>query len=146
MKKITFLMICDKLKPFLQGGSCNSTKLNEYSIERKVAITIYKLASCCEYRVAGDVFGVHKSTVHKYFYEVVRAINCLKSKYISFPKLDEALAIAEGFKLVSKMEQVIGAIDGNSTTNSYYILKLNIIPDNLYFRYPYSSSTTQRRT
>lgn len=64
-------------------------------VDKQVAITVYKLASCCEYRVVGNAFGVHKSTVKKYFYKVVNAINfVLFSKYIVFPDKTEALRIA----------------------------------------------------
>lgn len=64
------------------------------SIDKKIAMTIYKLASCCEYRVLGNAFGVHKSTVKKCFYQVVKAINAiLLSKYVKFPDEKEALYV-----------------------------------------------------
>jgi len=33
------------------------------------------LASCAEYRVVGNIFGIHKSTVKKCLYKVVNAID-----------------------------------------------------------------------
>lgn len=71
-------------------------------VDKQVAITVYKLASCCEYRV-----GVHKSTVKKYFYKVVNAINfVLFSKYIVFPDKTEALRIAADVEKKTGMVQV----------------------------------------
>uniref|UniRef100_A0A1B0DF08 Transposase Helix-turn-helix domain-containing protein n=1 Tax=Phlebotomus papatasi TaxID=29031 RepID=A0A1B0DF08_PHLPP len=43
--------------------------------EKQVALTVYRLASFAEYRVVGDVFGIHKSTVCQYFHRVVKCIN-----------------------------------------------------------------------
>lgn len=34
----------------------------------RVAIVLYKLGSCAEYRVVANQFGVHKSTVKKFVY------------------------------------------------------------------------------
>lgn len=76
-------------------------------VDKQVAITVYKLASCCEYRVVGNAFGVHKSTVKKYFYKVVNAINfVLFSKYIVFPDKTEALRIAADVEKKTGMVQV----------------------------------------
>jgi len=61
-------------------------------LEKQVAICAYKLATCAEYRVIGNVFGVHKSTVHKYFHIVVKAVLNLMSDLISFPELDECIS------------------------------------------------------
>lgn len=75
-------------------------------VDKQVALTLYKLASCCEYRIVGNAFGVHKSTVKKYFYEVVNAINTLSYKYIVFPDMTEALRIAAEVEKKTGMVQV----------------------------------------
>lgn len=104
-------MICEKLRPHLETSSNYITI--PVSVEKKVACTLYKLASCAEYRVVGDVFGVHKSTVHKCFYQVVRAINIFKAEYIKFPNEEESFNIAAKFEDISGIGNIIGAIDGN---------------------------------
>ncbi|TNN79270.1 hypothetical protein EYF80_010515 [Liparis tanakae] len=38
-------------------------------LEMRVAIVLYKLASCAEYRVVANQFGVHRSTVKKMVYQ-----------------------------------------------------------------------------
>lgn len=40
--------------------------------DKRVAMAIYKIASCAENRVVGDVFGVHRSTVLKYVKRFVK--------------------------------------------------------------------------
>jgi len=83
------------------------------SVEKKVAIVIFKLSSCSEYRVVGNLFGVHKSTVHTCVYQVCKAINkLLRPLHITMPTLDEAKFISQCIKKKTGMEQLIGAIDG----------------------------------
>ncbi|XP_018399514.1 PREDICTED: putative nuclease HARBI1 [Cyphomyrmex costatus] len=56
------------------------------NVEKKVAVALYYLASCCEYRVVGNVFGIHKSTVWKCVHAVVKAINTtLLPEWITMP-------------------------------------------------------------
>jgi hypothetical protein len=60
MKKSSFEILCSKLAPALKS---HLTPVREpISVEKKIAVSLYKLASCCEYRVVGNVFGIHKST------------------------------------------------------------------------------------
>jgi len=76
------------------------------SIKKQVAISLYKLASCSEYRVAGNVFGVHKSTV-----KIVKTINnVMAHTYINMP--NQAKYIAMQFENRSHIPQIIGYIDG----------------------------------
>lgn len=37
-------------------------------LDKRVAIALYKLASCGEYRIVANQFGVHKTIVKKFFY------------------------------------------------------------------------------
>ncbi|KMQ84770.1 nuclease harbi1-like protein, partial [Lasius niger] len=83
------------------------------SVKKQLAIALYKVASCSEYRVVGNVFGVHKSTVKKYLYRVMKAINeVLAPAYINMPNQDEAKYIAMQFENISHIFQIIGCIDG----------------------------------
>ncbi|XP_050064881.1 uncharacterized protein LOC126553811 [Aphis gossypii] len=111
MTKETFEKIVQELTIYLQPNSLPVR--TPVAIDKKIAMTIYKLASCCEYRVVGNAFGVHKSTVKKCFYQVVKAINTvLLSKYVKFPDEKEALRIANAVEKKTGMVQVIGMIDG----------------------------------
>ncbi|XP_036336157.1 protein ALP1-like [Rhagoletis pomonella] len=111
MSKKSFLLLCEKLECFLKND-CVPCITPPLAIEKQVAICLYKLASCGEYRVIGDVFGVHKSTVHKYFHLVVNALIQLKTEFIKFPQVGDALLIASEFEKKSHIPNIIGAIDG----------------------------------
>lgn len=110
MSKTSFETLCGLLEPHMPKQEHFLTV--PVPMKKQVAICLYKLASCAEYRVIGDVFGVHKSTVHKYFYIVINAILKLTKQYIQFPSLDESLEIAKRFEKKSNIPNIIGAIDG----------------------------------
>ncbi len=44
------------------------TFINPITLIMHVAVDLYKLGSCAEYRVVANQFGVHKSTVKKIMY------------------------------------------------------------------------------
>ncbi|XP_017487762.1 PREDICTED: putative nuclease HARBI1 [Rhagoletis zephyria] len=110
MSKDSFNMLCKKLSPYLPCPEVFVTP--PLTISHQVALCLYKIASCAEYRVVGDVFGVHKSTVHKYFHLVINAILQLRAEYLYFPKLEEAKTIAIAFQKITNIPNIIGAIDG----------------------------------
>jgi Stage III sporulation protein D len=96
MRKPTFQLLCDRLRPSLEPSEF-SIQL-PLSVEKKVAITLYKMASCSEYRVVANQFGVAKSTVHTAFYEVVKAINLLIPEMITMPTPEEVQEIANAYE------------------------------------------------
>ncbi|KAK4871867.1 hypothetical protein RN001_015991 [Aquatica leii] len=83
------------------------------TVEKKVGMSLYYLASCCEYRVVANQFGVHKSTVCRALHQFVRATNnILTPKHIRMPNEAEATDIARAFEHASHIPNIIGAIDG----------------------------------
>jgi len=71
----TFEWLCDNLREELLP-SLNQLETREpVSVEKQIAVCLYFLASCCEYRVVGNNFGIHKSTVWKCVHRVIDAIN-----------------------------------------------------------------------
>jgi len=38
------------------------------SLEKRVAVSLYKLSSSCEYKVVASAFGIHKTSVHRYLH------------------------------------------------------------------------------
>ncbi|XP_055716867.1 uncharacterized protein LOC129810425 [Phlebotomus papatasi] len=80
--------------------------------EKQVALTLYKLASCAEYRVIGDAFGIHKSTLCQHFHRVIKCINeKLVPRLIRMPKQDECRESAREFQNISSLPQIIGVLD-----------------------------------
>lgn len=64
-------------------------------VEKRVAVTLYKLATCAKYRVVGDVFGIHKSTVHKHLKRVINAIlKRITPLTVRMPNLQEAIQVS----------------------------------------------------
>lgn len=83
------------------------------SVSKKVAVPLYYLASCCEYRIVANQFGIHKATVCKTIHEFVKATNkILIEKYLHFPNETEAITISSHFEQRSKIPNIIGFIDG----------------------------------
>ena len=61
MRKETFLYICDQLKPVIAQ---QDTQLRRaISVQQRVAMTIWCLATPSEYQTIAHLFGVARSTV-----------------------------------------------------------------------------------
>ena len=57
----TFVMVCNDLRPFIQK---QDTRLRlAVTVEERVAITVWRLATNAEYRTLSELFGVGISTV-----------------------------------------------------------------------------------
>lgn len=112
--KDLFEYICSELESELKPLLNPLTKREPVSVEKQVGLCLYRLASSCEYRVVGKIFGLHTSTVQKHFYRVINAINKkLLRKVIYMPKENEALDISKRFqKITGGIPQIIGCIDG----------------------------------
>ncbi|XP_066593214.1 putative nuclease HARBI1 [Prorops nasuta] len=111
MKKIVFYYIVNTLKNSLQNAAL--TKRDPISVEKAVAITVFYLASCCEMRVVGNLFGVSKTSVWRCLHFVVNAINkVLGPIWIKMYTEAQCAMIAEIYKERSYIPQLIGAIDG----------------------------------
>lgn len=114
MSKSLFTKIVEELREELTPKPNPISTRKPTSVEKQVGICFYKLASCCEYRVVGRVFGIHKSTVNKFFYKVVKAINKkLLWKIIKMPDKEESKVISKKFKRKCGLPQIIGCIDGS---------------------------------
>ncbi|GAB0091360.1 protein ANTAGONIST OF LIKE HETEROCHROMATIN PROTEIN 1 [Sergentomyia squamirostris] len=82
--------------------------------EKQVALTLYKLTSCAESRIVADVFGIHKSTVCRYFHRVVKCINRkLMRALIHMPNEDQCQRSSREFEQLSGLPQIIRAVDGS---------------------------------
>ncbi|KAB0790080.1 hypothetical protein PPYR_15073, partial [Photinus pyralis] len=62
--------------------------------------------------VAGDFVGVHKSSVSKYMWKVLRAIASLRLRYVYFPNTEEEVRqIKTDFYAIARFPKVVGALD-----------------------------------
>ena len=107
----SFYCLCEQLKPLIQR---QNTRLRQaVCVEHRVAITLWCLATCGEYRTIGHLFGVARCTVCIMIHDTCRAIvDILLRKYIQFPQGQELSDVVEGFKNKWGMIQCAGSIDG----------------------------------
>lgn len=115
MRKGTFEWLCSRLDPVLKPHP-NPVAPGRpiLTTEKRVAIALYKLAHLAEYKVVGNQFGVHKSSVHNCLYSFCIAIcELLGRELIKFPDEGEAEEVAKRFETVTYLPNIIGAIDGS---------------------------------
>uniref|UniRef100_A0A673HX22 DDE Tnp4 domain-containing protein n=1 Tax=Sinocyclocheilus rhinocerous TaxID=307959 RepID=A0A673HX22_9TELE len=109
--KTTFQMLCNEIG--LLVSPLMPSHRTPVLTEKRIAIVLYKLATCAEYGVVWETFGVNKTTVHRCVYSVCRAICAhMMSSYIKLPDLAEAREIAERNYTTHHIPQVYGALDG----------------------------------
>ncbi|XP_011174849.3 protein ALP1-like isoform X2 [Solenopsis invicta] len=113
MSKESFIELCDMLRDELEPEPQFLMPREPISVEKQVAVALYKLASTAEYRVIGNAMGIHKSSVKKCLYRVIKAINkVMLQNYINMPNENEANLIASNFENKCFIPQIIGSIDG----------------------------------
>ena len=84
------------------------------TVEHRVAITLWCLATCSEYRTIGHLFGVGHSTVCVIIHDTCAAIvKVLSDKYISFPTGNNLKKVVDRFRTKWEIPQCAGAIDGS---------------------------------
>lgn len=111
MSRANFCELVAALIPFM-SPEINSVR-EPVPVDKRIAIAVYKLASCCEDRVVANHFGVHKSTVQKFVYLFCSTVKRhLAKKFISLPSSEEAALIARRFSEKCHIPQICGAIDG----------------------------------
>lgn len=107
-----FQFICDELRSELHSATPFLVSREPLNVEQKVTITLYYLASCCEYRVVANIFGVHKTSVWRCVHDTVDAINkILLPKFIKMPDINECAIISAAYEVRTNVPQIIGAID-----------------------------------
>ncbi|XP_061586881.1 uncharacterized protein LOC133451756 [Cololabis saira] len=111
MSRRTFDKLCGLMSCVLKPEDV--TVRAPVPLQMRVAIVLYKLASCSEYRVVANQFGVSKSTVKKFVYIFCKGmVSSVLQKIIVVPTAEEASAIARRFEQKFHIPQIIGCIDG----------------------------------
>lgn len=84
------------------------------TVEERVAVTVWKLATNIEYRTLSSLFGLGRSTVGKIVVETCRAIAThLLPQYVYIPNGERLKEIVEGFETFWGFPQAAGAVDGS---------------------------------
>ncbi|XP_065435678.1 uncharacterized protein LOC135978883 [Chrysemys picta bellii] len=107
MRKGTFMELCDLLSPALKRQ--NTRMRVALTVEKRVAIALWKLAMPDSYRSVGNQFPVGKSTVGAAVIQVAKAITELL--LLKVVTLGNVQAIVDGFAAMG-FPNCGGAIDG----------------------------------
>ena len=108
----TFAILCTELRPYIQR---QTTGLRDpISVEKRVAVTLWKLATNVEYRTISNLFGIGLSTVCTIVVETCSVIaKRLMKKYVTIPQGDMLKEVVEGFESCWGFPQAMGAVDGS---------------------------------
>ena len=111
VSRLTFQYLCTTLRSRLQ----HATTLREViTVEKRIAIALWRLGTNIEYRTIAHLFGVGLSTACVIVHEVCKAIvDVLLAKYIKMPTGNEAMEIVRGFEERWGFPQCFGAVDGS---------------------------------
>jgi len=111
MSQDTFYIICNELRTYLQKETTNMRY--PVTVEERVAVTLWKLATNIEYRTLASLFGLGRSTVGKIVLETCNVMTMkLLARYVHFPGGSSLREIVDGFDVCWGFPQVAGAIDG----------------------------------
>ena len=107
----TFRYLCTKLSPCI--CKVDTTMRKAISVEKRVALTLWFLATGADYRTIGHLFGVAKSTVCVVTKEVCASIvSLLLPQYIQVPQGSTLKEVVRGFERDHDFPQCAGAVDG----------------------------------
>ena len=114
-------MICNELS--LVVTKQNTRFRKAISLKKRVAITLWVLATTVEYRTVGHLFGIACCTVCCIVKDTCKAIiTVLLIKYIKFPVGDALDATMDGFMEHWGVPQCAGSIDGSHIPVRPYML------------------------
>ncbi|CAC5421176.1 unnamed protein product [Mytilus coruscus] len=78
---------------------CDTPFRKALTVDLKIASTLWKLASNCEYRTVAHLFGIARSTACSAFHDVVTSINeTLAPRFIRNPTIEKFKDIIDGFQ------------------------------------------------
>ncbi len=105
------LMFCVKSSTAISKE--DTVMRNSISVKKRIAVTLWFLATGAEYRTIGHLFGISKSSVCLIVKEVCASIvNILMPQFIKFPSGAYLEVVVNGFKSQFGFPQCVGAIDG----------------------------------
>ena len=111
MSHATFVYLCERLSPKLRRK--DTAMRRPLSVEQRVGITLWCLATPTEYRTIAHLFGVARSTVCEIVHETCNAIvSSLLTTYIAFPSGEQLDGVVQNFSTKWGLPQSVGAIDG----------------------------------
>ena len=111
MHRSTFVFLCRELKPYIER-QCTVMRL-PISVEQRVAVAIWRLATNVEYRTISELFGIGKATACVIVNDTCQAIvEYLMPRFVTMPQGDRLKDVIRGFEARWSFPQVAGVIDG----------------------------------
>ena len=108
MEKDTFQYICYQLRQNLRR-QCTVMR-QQIPVEKKIAVTIWWLATYLDYCTIGHLFGISRGCVCCIVHEVCEA---LMPRYIKWPEGEKLKEVGEVFQSKWGYPQCCGAVDGS---------------------------------
>ena len=106
----TYQYLCQKLQWVISHE--NTILRTAIAIEKCVAVTLWCLATCSEYRTIVHLFGPAQSTVCVIAHDTCNAIFLVLQKlFITFPNGEQLKRVVEEFESKWGMIQCVGSID-----------------------------------
>ena len=85
----------------------------QLSVQRRIAMCLWCLATPIEYCTTAHLLGIGQSTVCNIVHDICRAIvKILMKEYIKFPSGDDLKRVVDEFKTKWGVPQRFGAMDG----------------------------------
>ncbi|XP_044059401.1 putative nuclease HARBI1 [Siniperca chuatsi] len=111
----TFSYICTTLKPQLKRQ--DTTYRLCIPLQKRVALTLYKLANPCDYKTVADLFAVGVASVCRCVHEFCTAvIELLKPQLVVTPNDSKLVKMADFFYRTYGIPQCIGVLDSMHIT------------------------------
>lgn len=83
------------------------------SLDKRVAIALYRLATSAEDRTVANLFGVSRSSVNLIFREFCDVVvRCLEARLVRLPRPHEMKEHLRQFAAITGFPQCVGALDG----------------------------------
>ena len=112
MGKDTYMYICNELREHIKKK--DTFMRQSISVEKRVAVTIWRLATNVEYRSIGHLFGISRASVCCIVHEVCEQIvELLMPKYIKWPTGEHLTDVIHVFEQKWGYPQCAGAVDGS---------------------------------
>ena len=111
MSQQTFLYLCNKLRLAIE--KTDTVMRKAISVERRVALTLWFLATNADFRTVGHLFGISKASVCLVIKDVCAAIvRLLLPQYVSFPTDAKLRTVVDGFERKFGFPRCVGVVDG----------------------------------
>ena len=96
MSRETFDILCTELRPFVER------KLSRFrqpiSVQTRVAVTLWRLATNTEYRTIAELFGLGRSTVCEIVIDTCDALAKLAPHHVYVPQNESLREVVRGFE------------------------------------------------